>query len=145
MAEFKVALSNPKDGRSYSIEVKGHHANSLVGKRMGEAVDGIFVGLPGYQLTITGGSDRSGTPMKKGIRTVGRKRALLSGGPCYSPSNSGVRKRKLVRGDSVSPDIWQINMAITKWGSRPISLLLGTQEGEEENRTERRADKNEDA
>ena len=54
MAEFKVAVSDPKDGRSYSVEVRGHHANSLVGKRIGDAVDGIFVGLPGYQLKIKG-------------------------------------------------------------------------------------------
>ncbi len=131
MAEFKVAVSNPEDGRSYSVEVKGHHANSLVGKRLGDAVDGIFVGLPGYQLTMTGGSDRSGTPMKRGIRSIGKKRVLLSSGPCYSPRDRGVRKRKLVRGESISPDIWQINMAITKWGSRPIPQLLEiTEEGE---------------
>lgn len=81
MAEFKVTVNDPKDGKSYSIKIKGHHANSLVGKRLNDTVDGIFVGLPGYQLTITGGSDRSGIPMKKGIKAIGKKRILLSSGP----------------------------------------------------------------
>jgi small subunit ribosomal protein S6e len=132
MAQFKVTVGDPNDGRSYSVDVKGHHANSLVGKRIGNMVDGIFVGLPGYQLVITGGSDRSGTPMKKGVKTVGKKGVLLSTGPCYSPSDKGVRKRKLLRGDLISPDIWQINMAITKWGSRSISQLLVAAEKDEE-------------
>ncbi|MFO8133113.1 MAG: S6e family ribosomal protein [Thermoplasmatota archaeon] len=56
MPEFKVDISNGSE--AHQVEVSGHHANSLVGKKIGDEVDGIFVSLPGYKLQITGGSLR---------------------------------------------------------------------------------------
>ena len=57
MVEFKAIINDVKTGKSYNVTVSGHHANSLIGKNVGEIIDGIFVGLPGYKLKITGGSD----------------------------------------------------------------------------------------
>lgn len=57
MVEFEVVISDPKNGKSYQTKVEGHHANSLIGKRINDEVDGIFVNLPGYKLRISGGSD----------------------------------------------------------------------------------------
>jgi small subunit ribosomal protein S6e len=54
MVNFKVVVGDVKTGKSHNVTVSGHHANSLVGKNIGETVDGIFVGLPGYKLKITG-------------------------------------------------------------------------------------------
>ena len=67
MVEFKVVISDPKSGHSYTREVSGPHANALVGKRLKEEVDGIFVDLPGYKLQITGGSDKDGFPMRSDL------------------------------------------------------------------------------
>ena len=55
MVEFKVVISDR--AQSWQIKVDGHHANSLVGKKIGDEVDGIFVSLPGYKLQITGGRE----------------------------------------------------------------------------------------
>ena len=48
MVEFKVVVNDIQTGKSYNISVSGHHANSLIGKKINDEVDGIFVSLPGY-------------------------------------------------------------------------------------------------
>ena len=65
MVEFKVVVNDTKKGKSHNVQVSGHHANSLIGKKIGDEVDGIFISLPGYKLLITGGTDKDGFPMRK--------------------------------------------------------------------------------
>ena len=76
MVEFKAVVSDPKTGKSFSRDVTGHYVSSLVGKKVGEEIDGIFVGLPGYKLRITGGSDKDGVPMIQDLPGPRRKRIL---------------------------------------------------------------------
>ncbi len=128
MVEFKTIISDPKSGKTYQWEVKGHHANSLVGIRIGDEVDGIFVGLPGYKLVVTGGSDKDGFPMRKDIPGPRRKKVLLTEGVGFHPKDEGVRKRVTVRGNTISPDIVQINMKIIVLGSKSIEDLLKEEE-----------------
>src|SRR3989304_5267696 len=66
MAEFKAVIADPKSGKTYKRDVAGQFANALVGRKLGEEIDGLFVGLPGYKLVITGGSDKDGVPMRRG-------------------------------------------------------------------------------
>ena len=128
MVDFKAVISNPKDGRTYNKEVKGHHANSLIGKRIGDEVDGIFVGLPGYKLMITGGSDKQGFPMRPILPGAKRKKYLVTKGIGFKPYDRGVRRRKSLRGNTISPEISQINLKITKGGSKDIEKLLEEKE-----------------
>jgi small subunit ribosomal protein S6e len=86
------------------------------------------VGLPGYKLVITGGSDKDGFPMRKELPGPRRRQVLITESVGYHPPDKGVRKRKTVRGSAVSPDIVQINMKITVHGSKSIEDLL--KEGE---------------
>ena len=127
MAEFKVNVSNPTDGKSYAITVSGHHANSLVGKRIGEEVDGLFVSLPGYKLLIKGGSDKDGFVMRRDLDGIQRKKILISTSTGFRPKKAGLRRRKTVRGNTVSLDVVQINMTVTKAGSKPIDSILADQ------------------
>lgn len=124
MVEFKVVVNDVKSGRSYQIPVSGAHANSLIGKKIGDEVDGIFVSLPGYRLKITGGTDKDGFPMRPDLPGMGKRRLLLSGGVGYRPDRKGKRKKKMVRGNTVSADIVQINMKVVKYGTKPIDELL---------------------
>lgn len=128
MAEFKVNVSNPEDGKSYQVDVSGHHANSLVGKKIGEEVDGLFVSLPGYKLQITGGSDKDGFIMRRDLEGIQRKKILISYSTGFKPSKAGLRRRKTVRGHTVSLDVVQLNMKVTKAGSKPIDAILADQE-----------------
>ncbi len=108
--------------------MKGHHANSLIGKRIGDEVDGIFVSLPGYKLVVTGGSDKDGFPMRKDVPGPRRRKVLISEGVGFHPKDKGVRKRKTLRGNTISPDTVQVNMKITVHGSKSIEDLLKEEE-----------------
>ncbi len=122
MAEFKVVISD--GAKSWQIVVDGHHANSLIGKKIGEEVDGIFVSLPGYKLQITGGSDKDGFSMRSDLQGMQRRKILTAKGKGFRSGDKGVRKRLTVCGNTTSLNTSQINMKITKKGVKPIEELL---------------------
>jgi small subunit ribosomal protein S6e len=124
MVEFRVVVNDTKNGKSYQVQVSGHHANSLIGKKIGDEVDGIFISLPGYKLNITGGTDKDGFTMKKDLPGTVRRKLLLSGGKGFKPLEKGMRKKKSVRGNTINQDIVQINMKVAKAGSKPIDNLI---------------------
>jgi len=130
MTEFKVVINDPKTGRSYNRTVGGNHANALIGKKIKDEVDGLMVGLQGFKLEITGGSDRDGTPMRRDLPGPRRKKILLSEGFGFHPKYGGERRRKTFRGNTVSQDTVQINMKIVSYGSGDVEKLLSG--GEEE-------------
>ena len=65
MAKFKVIVSDPETGTSKIVELEEARAAPLIGRKIGEAVDGAVVDLPAHKLQITGGSDRDGVPMRR--------------------------------------------------------------------------------
>jgi small subunit ribosomal protein S6e len=75
-------------------------------------------------LKITGGSDKDGFPMHPDVEGIGRKRILLTGPPGFHPRLKGERRRKTVRGNTISEDIVQINCKIVKRGEKPIEELV---------------------
>ena len=144
MAEFKVVVNDTKNGKSHQVQVSGHHANSLVGKKIGDEVDGIFVSLPGYKLQITGGTDKDGFAMRSDLTGVRRRKLLLSESKGFHSTENGMRKKKSIRGNTISLDIVQINMKVTKHSSRPIDDLLKKEEEKpegEEGGEEKKEDK----
>ncbi|EMA33883.1 30S ribosomal protein S6e [Haloarcula japonica] len=125
MAEFTVAVSDPEDGHTYQIDVDGQDANRFIGRELGDEVDGSAVGLDGYTLELTGGSDTSGRPMRPDVRGVTTKEIMSDGGVGFKPTTDGERKRITVRGREVSDDTRQINAKITARGSDDVADLLG--------------------
>ena len=142
MVEFKVVVNDTKSGKSYQVPVSGHHANSLIGKKIGDEVDGIFISLPGYKLQITGGTDKDGFAMRKDLPGMVRRRLLLSDGIGFHEIEHGMRKKKSMRGNTIGQDVVQINMKVTKHSSKPIDSLLkpeakaGDEKKEEEGKKE---------
>jgi small subunit ribosomal protein S6e len=131
MVEFKAIIADPKAGKTFQTVVSGHHANSLIGKKIGDEFDGIFVSLPGFKLILTGGSDKNGFPMRKDIHGMKRHKVLVTKGIGYHPDRAGKRQRKTLCGDTISPDVVQVNMKITSYGSKSIEALLKQQKEEE--------------
>jgi small subunit ribosomal protein S6e len=125
MAEFTVAVSDPEDGTTHQIEVADQDANRFIGKEIGEEVDGNAVGLDGYTVEITGGSDDAGRPMREDVRGSDLQNVLLEGGTGFNPTTDGERKRVTVRGREVGDATRQINAVITGRGSASIEELLG--------------------
>ena len=107
MATFKLTLSDKK-GRSTSKELKDNDANPLLGLLVGQEADASIVGLQG-KIMITGGSDKSGVPMRADVRGMPRKRILIPKGVGLQDTEKGLRKRKLIRGNTISEEIYQIN------------------------------------
>jgi small subunit ribosomal protein S6e len=120
MVDFKLVLSDAKAGRAYNVSVSGGSANAFIGKRIGDEVDGGQVGLGGYRMKITGGSDRNGNPMRGDLPGMARKRLLLSGGIGFHPRLEGERRRKMVRGNEITPEFVQINASVTGYGEKPL-------------------------
>jgi len=128
MAEFTVAVSDPESGHTYQIEVDGQDANRFIGRELGDEVDGGAVGLDGYTLELTGGSDTAGRPMRPDVRGVATKSIMSDGGVGYEPTTDGERKRITIRGREVSDETRQINAKIVGRGSDDVDALLGDEE-----------------
>lgn len=114
MAKFKVVISDPETGTSKSVELEGARAASLVGRKMGEVIDGSIVDLPGHKVQITGGSDKDGFPMRPNVHGGVRREVMLSGGVGFNPEAKGARRRKMVRGNVITDEIVQVNMKIVE-------------------------------
>ncbi len=128
MAEIKVVINDPQTGKSYQKVIDTKKLKQLVGLKIGEEFDGGLIDLPGYRLKITGGSDKDGFPMRKGIHTTGRVRVLVSSGPGYKPKEKGIRRRKTIRGEIIAEDISQINTMIVKEGKQKLEEIFGSKE-----------------
>lgn len=124
MVEFTVAVSDPESGTTHQVDVSDQDANRFIGRDIGDEVEGGAVGLPGYAVEVTGGSDNAGRPMREDVRGSDLKSVLLEGGTGYDPNREGERKRVTVRGREVSDDTRQINAKIVGRGGRPVEELL---------------------
>jgi small subunit ribosomal protein S6e len=107
LTNFKLTISDIK-GKSVSKELKDSDASPLLGLQMGNETDAVIVGLKG-KLKITGGSDKSGVPMRSDIHGAARKRVLITKGVGLQDVETGQRIRKLMRGNIISEEIYQVN------------------------------------
>lgn len=119
MANSVAVIADAKSGKTYKKEVTPENLNSLVGRKIGDEVDGIFFELPGYRLKITGGSTNDGFPMKKDLQIAGRKRILrvFNKG---KRAKDGYRKRVTFRGSVIGADVAQLNLKVTQYGPEPL-------------------------
>lgn len=131
LANFKFVISDPETRRSFQIEVEQSKVLGLIGKKIGEEFNGDLIGLQGYVLKITGGTDKDGFPMHPEVEGMGRKRVILSNPPCFHPRKKGEKRRKTVRGNTISEDIVQINCKIVKRGEKPIEEIVPMKKKEE--------------
>lgn len=127
---FKFVISDPKTGKSYKKDFEKKKVGLIIGMKVGQEFDAGVLGLPGYKLQITGGSDISGFPIRHGVSGIGKKKVLMAERPGYKPKGKGVRKRKFVRGTGISEDLVQINTKVTKYGKESLDKLLGTKKEE---------------
>lgn len=131
MVEFKVVVSDPKTGRAYNVDASGGAAGAIVGKRIGDEIEAGPLGLAGYKIQITGGSDQTGTTAKKGVPGAGRKKLLLAGGIGFHPVVEGERRRKMIRASEITQEFVQINARVTAYGEKTLDELFPKVEGAE--------------
>ncbi|MBR4504261.1 MAG: 30S ribosomal protein S6e [Candidatus Methanomethylophilaceae archaeon] len=124
MVDYKVVVNDVKTGKSYNVAVTGNHAASLTRMSLGDVIDGVFVGLPGYKLKITGGSDKTGTPMRSDLPGNRKVKLLISDSLGFHERYHGERKRTAICGRVISESISQINMKVTEYGEKSIEECL---------------------
>lgn len=122
MVRFQLNLADGK--QSYKKEIDDDAmTRHLIGKKLGEELDGSIIGFDGYKLKITGGSDHSGFPMISGVEGSMPKRILIGHRTTgYKPERKGKRRRKRVRGGMISEDIYQINLKILERDSKSKAI-----------------------
>src|SRR2546426_7979597 len=128
MAKFQLIVSDPVSKTSKAATIEGAKAQALVGKSIGDEVDGKLLGIGNMKLKITGGTDKDGIPMRFDIQGGAKKRAILSGGVGFKPNDRGERRRKLVRGRVVGEDTLQVNSVVMAGGGTAAPKSPGPEE-----------------
>ena len=108
LVEFKVVISDSY-GSSISQEIKDKSAQPLLGSKIGDSIDSSVFGFNEGKIKITGGSDKSGTPMRSDLHGGTKKYILMTSGVGLRNMGPGERKRKLVRGNLITEEIYQLN------------------------------------
>jgi len=125
---MRIVVADPKTGKTYQKEIAKEMENSVVGKKIGDQLDGNIIGLAGYTLEFTGGSDKSGFPMREDVQGQRKVHSLLSDGPGFNPTRKGERKRKLIRGNTYSNETMQVNMKIINGQGQPLDQIFPKKE-----------------
>jgi small subunit ribosomal protein S6e len=125
MAQFKLVLSDPTSTKSEVLELKDATAQPLLGVKVGGTVDGTKVGTTG-SFVVTGGSDRAGFPMRGDVQGSGKKYVLLTRGVGLRTKAEGGKKRKLVRGNTITEEIYQVNAKRTGGSPAPAPAPAAT-------------------
>ena len=113
MPAYKLIVSDPKERRSNVYELKDQQAQVLVGLKIGEVVDASVIGVKG-KIRITGGSDKAGFPMRGDVLGGVKKHVLLTKGTGFRSFGKGEKRRKLVRGNTITEEIYQVNAVLTE-------------------------------
>jgi len=123
---MNIVISDPKTGKAYGKKIET--TALLLNKKIGEEVKLDSIGLEGYTAKVTGGSDKQGFPMRTDIPGMMRKKIFTGKGTGFHPERKGQRKRISVRGNIIGEETEQVNLAITKQGSKKLEEIFKTEE-----------------
>jgi len=132
------------------MSISGNNQSQFLGKKIGDVVDGIFVGegektLAGYKLEITGGSDKTGTPMRSDLIGGSRQSILVTASTGFKGHDlvhkakggekkrfrykpDGLRMRRYFRGNTITQDTRQINLKVVEAANKTLDTILGDSE-----------------
>lgn len=125
---MQIVYSDRKTGKTGQTDVPKDRESQLVGKKMGEILDGAVLGLDGFKLKVTGMSDSSGSPSRREIEGTRKATPLLSYGVGMRKRGKGLRERRSVRGNTISTETVQINTVIEEYGSKTAEELFKPKE-----------------
>ncbi|HIP90307.1 MAG TPA: 30S ribosomal protein S6 [Candidatus Nanopusillus sp.] len=110
---FKVVISDPKSSKAIQLETQDKF---LLGKKIGDVIDATPLGLEGYKIKITGGSDFGGAPMVPYVEGTVKKYV-------WWRVDKRTRVKKLVRGNTISEEIVQVNTVVEEYGQRSFEEI----------------------
>lgn len=123
---MKIVVNDTKTGKSYQKELE---TPQLIGKKIGDEVDGGLIGLTGYKLKITGGSDKSGFPLRKGINA--RRTTIVTGRSVGVRTEKNQKVKRRIAGETVNTETMQLNLKITTQGSTDLNAVFPAKAKEE--------------
>lgn len=136
---FKINVSHK--GKTFKVEKENE---SLVGISIGDKIKGSEVSeeLNGYELEITGTSDKAGFAGMPNIQGPNLKKVLLTYGKGMHKKPRGLKKvnkkpkglrlRKTLRGREISLNTIQINTKVIKEGHKKFNELFNKPEEKKE-------------
>ena len=120
---MKIVFNDIKTGQSFQKEVEAGKQAQLLGKKIGDAIEGGLIGLDGFKLKLTGGSNKDGVPMRSDIKGQRRTKAVVTHGVGAPHLKKGQRALKIYSGNTISQDSMQLNTAISEYGTKALSEL----------------------
>jgi small subunit ribosomal protein S6e len=133
MVDIKLVINNPKTGKSFQQDIKDEISKQFLGKKIGDKIKGEILDYTGYEFELTGGSDKSGFPMRKDVEGTIKKKILAVEGTGLKKKTSktkkgkmrfkGIKQRKTVAGNTIGQSTSQINLKIIKEGKEKIAQL----------------------
>lgn len=122
---YKINVSHK--GKAIKFETDNEE---LIGTTIGNTIDGklISADLEGYELLVTGTSDKAGFPGLPEIKGQALKKVILKIGRGMRNNSEGLRLRKTVRGNEISADTVQINLSVKKEGSKKFESMIPAKE-----------------
>jgi len=122
MVEYKLVISEGE--RSIARTVTDPQSAGFLGKRIGEVVGGELLGASGYTFRVTGGTDKSGFPLRPDLPGARQVRLYVGEGFGFHAPRQGMRKRRTFRGYTISEDTVQINLVVDQKGPKPLGELF---------------------
>lgn len=121
---MKIVIADTKTGKSFGLDIQKGRESQLIGKKLGDRLEGGVVGADGYELEITGGSDLAGFPMRADVSGPRRLGVILSSGTGFTKHPKGMRAKRNVRGSIISDQIMQVNAKVVNYGSKGLEELF---------------------
>ncbi|MFT4304077.1 MAG: S6e family ribosomal protein [Candidatus Woesearchaeota archaeon] len=125
-----------KDGKCIQQELNEDQTAVLFGKKISDKISGDEIGFEGYEFEITGGSDNSGSPMRKDVDGIGKKKILAIEGIGIKKVGKGQRQRKTVCGNTIYEKISQVNIKVIKEGKKSLGAEEAPADENKEQTTE---------
>ena len=122
MVEYKLVISEA--AKSHARTVTDPQAAGFLGKRVGETVGGELIGAAGYTFRITGGTDKSGFPLRPDLPGARQTRLYVGSGFGFNAPRDGMHQRRTYRGNTISEETVQINLVVEQKGPKPLAELL---------------------
>jgi len=122
MVEYKLVISERE--RSIARTVTDPQSAGFLGKRIGEKIGGELLGASGYTFRISGGTDKSGFPLRPDLPGARQMRLYVGDGFGFHAPRRGMRKRRTFRGNTISEDTVQINLVVDQTGPKPLAELF---------------------
>jgi len=114
---LNIVISDPKSGKAFSH--KAEDAALFLNHKVGEEVSLDSLGFEGYTAVITGGSDKEGFPIKPDLEGAARRRIFVT-----LDKKKGLRQRIAFRGNLITNETSQVNLAVKKHGSKPFEEFM---------------------